>query len=284
VQTPAFTSRWDNYWLEGIVWLARNLDIDGIYLDGAPYERSVLRRLRRALAEAGLSDGFKLDLHASCAGNPHLPYMELYPYLDSIWFGEQCEYKTFSPAQWLAEVSGVPFGLPGEILGDNSDQWQGLVHGMTCRIYPDPWRCNPRPIWEALDAMGMQRPRLLGWWDAACPISVVSSTVAYGEGARTGSGSGPAAVASVFVGDEHPGRLRVAVAIANWAPHQVSVRLLANWSALVMLGVTSAGPHLRLHARAIAGFQSSGSWEVGEEFTLQGKGGGADEGYLLELS
>ena len=36
--------------------------------------------------------GFLLDLHASCAGNPHLPYVELYPYLDSIWFGEQCEY------------------------------------------------------------------------------------------------------------------------------------------------------------------------------------------------
>ena len=36
--------------------------------------------------------GFLLDLHASCAGNPHLPYVELYPYLDSLWFGEQCEY------------------------------------------------------------------------------------------------------------------------------------------------------------------------------------------------
>ena len=29
-----------------------------------------------------------LDLHASCAGNPHLPYAELYPYIDSVWFGE----------------------------------------------------------------------------------------------------------------------------------------------------------------------------------------------------
>ena len=40
--------------------------------------------------------GFLLDLHASCAGNPHLPYVELYPYLDSIWFGEQCNYKAYS--------------------------------------------------------------------------------------------------------------------------------------------------------------------------------------------
>ena len=29
VHTPAFTTRWDNYWIEGILWLVRNLDIDG---------------------------------------------------------------------------------------------------------------------------------------------------------------------------------------------------------------------------------------------------------------
>ena len=210
VQTPAFTSRWDNYWIEGILWLARNLDIDGIYLDGAPYERSILRRLRRALAAEGRAEGFLLDLHASCAGNPHLPYVELYPYIDSIWFGEQCEYKKFSPHQWLAEVSGIPFGLPGQMLGDNSDQWQGLVHGMTCRIYPDPWRCNPRPLWAALDALGMGKPRLLGWWDVACPVSVetvveADQRVTYGKG----SGSGPAVVASVFVSDTTPSRIAV---------------------------------------------------------------------------
>ena len=34
VHTPAFTTRWDNYWIEGILWLVRNLDIDGIYCDG----------------------------------------------------------------------------------------------------------------------------------------------------------------------------------------------------------------------------------------------------------
>ena len=52
-------------------------------------------------------------------------------------------------------MSGVPFGLPGQILGTNADQAQGLLFGMTCRIYPDPHRCNPRPLWAALDALGM---------------------------------------------------------------------------------------------------------------------------------
>ena len=64
MQTPAFTSRWDNYWIEGILWLARNLDIDGIYLDGAPYERSVLRRLRNIHAAVVHSGALTVHLTA----------------------------------------------------------------------------------------------------------------------------------------------------------------------------------------------------------------------------
>jgi hypothetical protein len=184
------------------------------------------------------------------------------------------------------QVSGVPFGLPGEILGDNADQWQGLVFGMTCRIYPDPWRCNPRPLWAALDAMGMQRPRILGWWDAACPITVLTSTIDYGHG----GGSGPAVVASVFVADNLAGQPpRLAVALANWAGHEVAVRLVANMSALLALQWPSASragnaSTLRLRAHTIKGFQSHGSWAMGEALTLQKKGHGENQGYLLELT
>ena len=35
IQTPAFTSRWDNYWVEGILWLAKNIEIDGARRDRA---------------------------------------------------------------------------------------------------------------------------------------------------------------------------------------------------------------------------------------------------------
>jgi hypothetical protein len=35
-----------------------------------------------------------------------------------------CRYAGYSPDEWLAEVSGVPFGLPGQILGTNTDQAQ----------------------------------------------------------------------------------------------------------------------------------------------------------------
>ena len=277
LQTPAFTSRWDNYWIEGILWLVRNLDIDGIYLDGAPYERSILRRLRAALEPLvkARDSPFLLDLHASCYGNPHLPYVELYPYLDSIWFGEQCNYQGYNPDQWLAEVAGIPFGLPGEILGENRDQWQGLVFGMTCRIYPDPNRCNPRPIWAALDKMGMSRPRMVGWWEGSgCPVTTDSAHVR----------------ATVFVADQAAkgGAGRIAIAIANWHSADVSVRLQYDWGALkTLLGQNSAGfdaASTKLRAERIDGFQPAGEWAPGAALKLRRKGSGNNEGWLLSLS
>ena len=254
VHTPAFTNRMDNYWIEGILWLVRNLDIDGIYLDGAPYERSILRRLRAALEPltAHRPNPFLLDLHASCAGNPHLPYAELYPYIDSVWFGEQCDYRSYSPEQWLAEASGVPFGLPGQVLGDNRDQWQALVFGMTCRIYPDPHRCNPRPLWAALDALGLQAPRMIGWWDPASPIAV--------HGAEQ-------VKATLFVGANGVS----AIAVANWAPRPATFTL-------AHAALATAG-RAKLVAPPIIGFQPGGEWALGAPLTLHAKGTGSSVGF-----
>lgn len=272
VHTPAFTGRWDNYWIEGILWLVRNLDLDGIYLDGAPYDHRVLRRLRRALRAAGKPD-FHLDLHASCYGNPHLPYAELYAHLDSLWFGEQCHYHTYSPEEWLAEVAGVAYGLPAQILGDNREQWQGLVFGMLCRIYPDPQRCNPRPLYKALDELGVGgTPLMLGWWDDACPVSVR---------VQGGAGGTKDVRATVFIGPDG----RAAVAVANWARAQQSAALTANVSALASLGWRGGRPggSVAFVAREIDGFQGSGRFAAGATFEMNPFRDGFNEGWLFEI-
>jgi len=252
------------------LWLLRNVDIDGIYLDGAPYERTTLRRLRAALEPlvAHRPSPFLLDLHASCAGNPHLPYAELYPYIDSIWFGEQCDYASYSPEQWLAEVSGIPFGLQGQVLGDNSVQWKALVFGMTCRIYPDPMRCNPRPLWGAIDRLGLGRPHILGWWDRASPVSVSSH----------GNSSAAHVRASLFYYGA-----TFAIAVANWAPHPVRFTFGLLWPKLRKLGLPAGAERTRLRAPAIHGFQSGGEWDVEESLVLGAAGAGLNEGYLLHL-
>ena len=277
VHTPAFTTRWDSYWLEGILWLVRNVDIDGIYLDGAPYERSVLRRLRAALEPltAQRADPFLLDLHASCYGNPHLPYAELYPYVDSVWFGEQCDYASYSPEQWLAEVSGIPFGVPGQVLGNNREQWRALVFGMTCRVYPDPHTCNPRPLWAALDALGLRSPRMVGWWEREPLVDVLGPDA---ERVR----------ATLFASAGS-----IAIAVASWSASEVRFALRVDWRRLASLGLLSAAAaaaaaaaadqHAQLVAPAIDGFQQAGSWAATAWLSLQPRGSGTGEGLLLQV-
>jgi len=44
------TLRWHNYYVEGLDWLARNVEIDGIYLDDLGFGRELMLRMRRVLA------------------------------------------------------------------------------------------------------------------------------------------------------------------------------------------------------------------------------------------
>jgi hypothetical protein len=135
---------------------------------------------------------------------------------------------------------------------------------MTCRIYPDPHRCNPRPLWAALDALGLRTPRMLGWWDAAAPVRV--------RGAQS-------VRATVYAAGG-----TVALALANWAPRAARCTIEWDWEAVAALGLQRpAGASAQLSARAIEGFQPAGSWGAGEELELQPKGSGHNEGWLLTL-
>eukprot|EP00965_Chrysotila_dentata_P131258 4339156-Pleurochrysis_carterae.AAC.1 len=177
--------------------------------------------------------------------------------------GEQCNYAGYAPEQWLAEVSGVPFGLQGQILGNNRDQWQGLVFGMTCRIYPEPHTCNPRPLYAVFDDLGFKQPRMIGWWDAACPVRSPDERVR----------------ATLFLS-----ATRVfAVAVASWADEPLSLSLTFDLEALAVLGFTPAASTAKLRARAISGFQPAGEWSLHQQFEIQPKGSGFNEGWFFEL-
>ena len=158
------------------------------------------------------------------------------------------------------------------MLGDARDQWQALVFGMTCRIYPDPMRCNPRPLWAALDALGLGAPQMIGWWDPACPVRI--------RGEPNGD-----VRATVFVGGRAgASRQTVAIAIASWAPVTTTVTLEYDWAGLAAFGFgEQASQRAWLHAVAIEGFQPAGKWEAGGAITLQAKGSAHNEGWLLQL-
>ncbi len=127
-------SRWYNYYLEGLNWLLRNVEIDGLYLDDVTYDRQILKRMRKIMERA--RPGCLIDLHSNTgfSRGPANQYLEFFPYVDRLWFGESFNYND-PPDYWLTEISGIPYGLMGEMLQDGGNKWRGMLYGMTgaCR-------------------------------------------------------------------------------------------------------------------------------------------------------
>lgn len=243
-------SRWNNYYIEGMDWLARNVGIDGLYLDDVAFDRVTMKRVRKALA-AHRPDPL-IDLHSANQYNERdgwnssaLLYMEQMPYLDRLWFGEYFDYQKTSPAYWLTEISGIPYGLMGEMLQDGGNPWRGMVFGMTNRM---PWSGgDPRELWKAWDAFGIERSDMIGWWAPDVPVKTGRKDV----------------LATVY---QRPGRAMVA--IASWAPQATAVPLRIDWQAL---GIDPA--KATIAASAIEGFQPARTFARGEAIPLEpGKG------------
>ncbi|HTJ12828.1 MAG TPA: glycoside hydrolase domain-containing protein [Dinghuibacter sp.] len=231
-------NRWHNYYVEGMNWLVQHVGIDGIYLDDVAFDRVTMKRIKRVLTQDG-RPGI-IDLHSANQydaadgwNNSANLYMEHFPYLNRLWFGEYFDYEHNSPDFFLTEVSGIPFGLMGEMLQGGGNPWRGMVYGMTNRL---GWTSvnDPRPLWGIWDAFGMKGSEMIGYWSGHCPVSTGREDV----------------LATVF---KKPGK--TLVALASWATADTAVMLNIDWRALG-INVKKA----RLLAPAITGFQ------VGREF------------------
>ncbi|HTK55819.1 MAG TPA: glycoside hydrolase domain-containing protein, partial [Gemmatimonadales bacterium] len=164
-------SRWHNHYVEGLDWLVRHEQIDGLYLDDVAFDRTTMQRMRRVLARGRPAP--MIDLHSANQFNPNDGfassanlYLEHFPYIDRLWFGEYFDYNS-APDYWLVEISGIPFGLMGEMLQDGGNPWRGMLFGMTARL---PWAGDPRPLWQMWDQAGIADAQMHGWWDPASPV------------------------------------------------------------------------------------------------------------------
>lgn len=165
-------SRWYNYYIEGLAWLIRNLDIDGIYMDDVSFDRNILKRMRKVMAKE--KPGTLIDLHSNTgfSKGPATQYTAYFPYVDKLWFGESFQYNDMSPENWLVEVSGLPFGLMGDMLQGGGNRWLGMLFGMTARL---PWYsaeilADPRPVWKFWDEYEINNTRMIGFWEKDCPV------------------------------------------------------------------------------------------------------------------
>ncbi len=241
-------SRWHNYYVEGVAWLLRNVGIDGLYIDDVGFDRLTMKRIRKVLNR--LRPGSLIDLHSAnqfnerdgFASSANL-YLEHFPYIDRLWFGEYFDYSS-PPDYWLVEVSGIPFGLMGEMLEKGGNPWRGVLYGMTNRL---PWAGDPRPIWRAWDSFGIQESRMIGYWVSSNPV---------------GTGD-PEVLATVFLR-----KGKAMVALASWASDLRRVRLTWDWK-----GLGLNGRKVRIVAPEIETFQQGAEFLPDQEILLEpGKG------------
>jgi len=226
-------TRWYNYYIEGLGWLVQNVGIDGLYLDDVSYDRRILMRMRKVMEAR--RPGCMIDLHSNTAFSigPANQYMEYMPYVDRLWFGESFRYNQEPPDYWLTEISGIPFGVMGEMLHSPTNALRGMIYGITNRVTWDAPEAgeDPRPIFRLWDSFGIEKARMLGYWDDRCPV-------------RTDN---PDVLATAYVR-----KGKALIAVASWAPADTSVRLVVDWKAL---GMDPARAVLR--APAVRGVQEA---------------------------
>jgi len=245
-------SRWHNYYIEGLDWLARNMGIDGLYLDDVAYDRTTMKRVRKVLQAR--REQPLIDLHSASQYNPRdgyinsaLLYMELFPYIDRLWFGEEFDYEKTSPAYWLTEISGIPYGLMGEMLQNDGNPWRGMLFGMTNRLGWSPGS-DPRGLWSLWDKFGIDKAEMIGWWVHDTPVKTARDDVLATSYVRKGQ--------------------KTLIALASWAPRKTNVKLAIDWKALGL----SAGK-AKLVAMPVEGFQPAATFLPGDAIPIEpGKG------------
>ncbi|TDE12756.1 glycoside hydrolase domain-containing protein [Dyadobacter psychrotolerans] len=250
-------SRWHNYYVEGMNWLTKQVGIDGIYLDDVAFDRTTMKRVKRVLTQDNHPG--VIDLHSANQYNKNDGfnnsanlYMEHFPYLNRLWFGEYFDYEKNEPDFYMTEVSGIPFGLMGEMLQDGGNLWRGMVYGMTNRM---PWGDgdDARPIWKVWDEFGIQGSKMLGYWTKSNPVKTGRADV----------------LATSYVKDK-----AVLVSVGSWAKENTSFKLNIDWKALGLDPTKST-----IYAPPVKNFQTEAVFKVGQDIPVE-----KNKGWLLIIS
>ena len=244
-------NRWHNYYVEGMNWLTQNVGIDGVYLDDVAFDRVTMKRIKRVLTKNG-HPGI-IDLHSANQYNKNDGfnnsanlYMEHFPYLNRLWFGEYFDYEKNDPDFFLTEVSGIPFGLMGEMLQGGGNPWRGMIYGMTNRM---PWSDNadPRPIWKLWDDFGMQGTKMIGYWVDDNPVKTSNEKV----------------LATIY-----KKKGTALISLASWADTDTEIDLKIDWK---KLGIDPA--KATITAPGIKNFQEARNFKLNEKIPVEQRKG-----------
>ncbi|WP_051388590.1 glycoside hydrolase domain-containing protein [Arthrobacter sp. 35W] len=234
-------SRWQNAYIKGLSELVRSTGLDGIYLDDIAYDRHTMKRVRKVLQqhcpapEIDIHSANQFNVKDGFSSSANL-YLEQLPYTDRLWLGEYFDYDASSAAYWLVEVSGIPFGLMGEMLEGGGNPWRGMVFGMTGRAP----RVDNRPLWAFWTEHGLETAPMVGWWAGNGPVKT----------------NHPAVLATSWSTPKG-----LVVALASWADEAVEVQLEFDDGAASLAGVERWAP-------AIEDFQGERRYAPQEGITV----------------
>jgi hypothetical protein len=159
-----------------------------------------------------------------------------------------------SPENWLVEVSGIPFGLMGDMLQGGGNRWLGMVFGMTVR---HPWltegvTCDPRPVWEIWDKFGIENSTMKGYWEKDCPLTI----------------SNPDVHATLYQKEGES-----LISVGSWAEEKVTFTFTFDWKTLAIDSENAV-----LFAPYIKNFQEERTFKPDEPIPVDPK-----KGWLLYL-
>lgn len=171
-------SRLDNYYIEGLDWLVKNIGIKGIYIDDTALDRTTIERARKVLSQNnGLIDMHMWNHEEERAGDVSCMnlYTELFPFLDSLWIGEGYPYSKLSPDYLLTEVSGLPYGQTSQMLENGGNPYIGMLYAMNNRY---GWGTKTAPrIYRLWDDFGIQDSEMRGYWHSKNPVCTGNAQV-----------------------------------------------------------------------------------------------------------
>ncbi|MCC6398188.1 MAG: hypothetical protein IT282_14340 [Bacteroidetes bacterium] len=251
ITTP--DSRLNNFYIAGLDWMLGHIGIDGVYIDDSALDRETVRRARK-LIDHYRPQG-RIDFHSWNHFNPMAGftnclnlYMDLLPYFDLVWIGEMRDYNR-SPDHWLIEVSGIPFGLTGQMLNEGGNPWRGMLYGITNR---PGWAGDPSQLWKFWDRYAIQSKTMVGYWDTQNPI-------------RTGN---DLVKATLYRGVDES-----IIAAAGWGPRNLVCDLQIDWK-----GLGLDPQSCRVTVPPISGFQEEQKNVMLDRLTIP-----AGKGYLILL-
>jgi len=247
ITTP--DSRLNNFYLEGLDWMCKNIGIDGMYIDDSALDRVTLKRARKILDRNRPTA--RIDLHTwnhfnnmagwACCLNL---YMDLLPYYDLLWIGEGRSYDRSSD-YWLVEISGIPFGLTSQMLQGGGNPYRGMVFGITNRLgWHGP---TPEHIWNFWDEYRFVERDMIGFWDPICPVKTNTADMG----------------ATVFRGTRD-----TVIALANWTDKPIAGKIAIDWQAL---GIDA--DKYEASRPAIVKFQDEGPIDLDTPIRIEGKKG-----------